>query len=287
MKKNLLLIATCCILSSVTFIYAQNPVPNPGFENWTAGNPDSWLTNNITGFAITITQATPPYSGTYAAKGEVITSLAGNLAPILASTDASGNGFPVSQAYGTLSFYYKFNQIGTNTFLNVAAAFYDAGGNGVGAAGLGYGMPASTFTLVNLPIYYSNPNPAECAILITISDSTGAMPAVGNYFVIDDVSLSGTVGIEESQSPLLSIQKVKPNPVNNTAFIYYSLPANSDVLFELIDVTGRKYHEMSVTGEMAGEHKIEFNASVIPGGFYYLTMKTSSGIASIPIMVVH
>jgi hypothetical protein len=23
-------------------LQAQNPVPNPGFENWTAGDPDGW-----------------------------------------------------------------------------------------------------------------------------------------------------------------------------------------------------------------------------------------------------
>lgn len=285
MKKNLLLIVTCFAFNSISFIYAQNPVPNPGFENWTAGNPDNWLTNNIVGFAVPVTQTTPPYSGTYAAKGEVVSTAGGPYTPFLYSNNMSGNGFPVSQAYATLSFYYKFNQVGSAVF-EAAAVMYDAVGAPMAVTGQAFAAPVTSYTLASLPFFYSGTNPDTCIIYFTISDTTGTT-AVGSYFVVDEVSLSGTVGITETQAPVLSIQKVNPNPVNSSAFIYYSLPGNSDVTFELMDVTGRKYHEMLVPGEIAGQHKIEFKASAIPPGFYFLTMKAASGIAAVPVMVIH
>src|SRR5262245_33366186 len=101
MKKNLLLMLLLAGFLGTS--YAQN-VPNGGFEAWTAGEPDSWLTSNIPTFATPVTQETPPYAGTFAVRGTVVTSIAGPVPPLVASTDLSGNGFPISQAYGTFSF---------------------------------------------------------------------------------------------------------------------------------------------------------------------------------------
>ena len=38
-------------------LLAQNPVPNPGFENWTAGDPVGWNTNNVLGVFTSVTQS--------------------------------------------------------------------------------------------------------------------------------------------------------------------------------------------------------------------------------------
>ena len=49
---NILLAILCLTMTAV----AQNPIPNPGFENWTEGQPDGWLTYNSP-FATFITQS--------------------------------------------------------------------------------------------------------------------------------------------------------------------------------------------------------------------------------------
>ncbi len=280
-----LLCTGVCAFCTTTFIIAQNPVPNPGFENWASGNPVSWSTTNIPGVAVPVTQTTPPYTGTYAAKGEVVNFMGNPFAPFLSSTDMSGNGFPVSYPYGTFSFYYKFNQIGT-TYLTALAAMSDINSMLVAAAGNSYSVPVASFTLASIPFYYVGGNPSEAVISFSISDSSGTA-AIGNYFVVDEVTFSGTVGIEESKTPGLEILKINPNPVSSNAFIYYSIPVRSDIRFELMDVTGRKHHEIFIAGEIAGQHKIEFNSSAIPSGFYLLVMNAESGFSTLPVLIAH
>jgi len=64
--KSTLLSVFIIALTGTLELCAQ--VPNGGFENWTSGNPDSWLVNNVVGFGVPVTQVTPSYSGSYALK---------------------------------------------------------------------------------------------------------------------------------------------------------------------------------------------------------------------------
>ena len=59
------------------FVMAQNPIPNPGFENWTNGEPNSWSTINRTLLGTTFTAVTidnnNPQQGNSSIKLESIT----------------------------------------------------------------------------------------------------------------------------------------------------------------------------------------------------------------------
>jgi hypothetical protein len=264
-------------------VIAQN-VPNGSFENWTSGNPDNWLTNNLTGFAIPVTQATPAYSGSFALKGEVISAFGNPYTPTLLSGAA---GFPVTQAYGYLNFYYKQNQVGS-AGTSASVGMFQGFGNGVGSGGQMLYGNVTSFTLASIPIYYISMNPDTCIIAFTIGDTSGTDPAVGNYFIIDDVALTGTAGVYDAPpvSPFI-IEKVQPNPAREHSFVYYSLSLNSDLQFDLFDATGKKYFELNLPGETAGRHKVEFDASEIPAGFYILRMTSTEGSAHYPLQVLH
>jgi Secretion system C-terminal sorting domain len=285
MLKHLRFVFATCFTVITINIYAQNPVPNPGFENWTMGNPDSWLTNNIPGFAIPVTSTTPANGGAMAVKGSVVTSLSGDIPPLLYSTDISGTGFPVTQLYSTFSFYYKFNQIGPSEFFGVVT-ISDATNTGIGAGGTDPLLPTSSYTLVNVPIYYFAPSPARAIITFAIGDSVTGNPVAGNYFVVDDVSLSGLVGIEENQPLVYAIEKVQPNPARDMSFVYYSLTVNDDINFTLYDVTGKKFQQLNLQNEIAGRHKAEFDFKDVPAGLYYLEMSSSSGRRTTAVQVV-
>lgn len=284
MKKNLLLILICSLLGNASIVYSQNPVPNAGFENWTAGNPDGWSTTNVAGFAMPITDTTPAYSGALALKGEVVSTGIGNYPPFLTSTDSAGNGFAITQQFGTFSYYYKFNAVGPVTF-NSFLAITDASGNGVGNAAISISASASSFTLASAPILYFGPNPDSCIILFSLSDSAGGVPALGNYFIIDEVSLSGAVGEAEFTPLSFSIEKVVPNPASNVSTIYYSLSANSDVTLTLYDVAGKKYKVLPLVNETAGRHKVELNVTDVPAGFYILHMNSPEGIKAASLQI--
>jgi hypothetical protein len=65
MNQNLPVVSFLALLLICSKIWAQTPIPNYSFENWTAGEPDDWQTSN--GSAIFVTQVTPGHTGTYAA----------------------------------------------------------------------------------------------------------------------------------------------------------------------------------------------------------------------------
>src|SRR5262245_38764590 len=142
--KKFLQFSFCLFLFSSTGMLAQ--VPNGGFENWTAGIPDNWYTNNFTGIATPITQATPAHSGSYAAKGEVVNSIAGNFPPLLSSVDSNMMGFAVTQAYADLTFYYKTSMTSTEV-MSVAVIMNDAGQVTVGGGSIELGGTVGTYTL--------------------------------------------------------------------------------------------------------------------------------------------
>ena len=283
MKKNLLTILILLICFRTNVVVAQN-VPNPGFENWTAGNPDNWSTNNIPGVVVPITQ-TSPHNGLHALKGEVLSSIAGNFSPYLTSTNMTGNGFHVNQAFATLSFYYKFNKVTTGIFTADAVMLENAGGGGY--AGKIFTSSVSSFTLASLPFYYATTNPDTCIIAFSIDDTVTFDADPGNYFIIDDLLLSGLVGVEEPMEPaVVAISKIQPNPVGDFAYIYYSLPANENLKFELFNIDGKISKVFDVQNETAGKHKIELSVGELPGGIYLLRMSTPNASSSARVVVV-
>ena len=285
MKKQLLPIMILFVIGFANTVNAQNPVPNPGFENWTTGNPDGWFVNNIPGFAVPITQATPPHNGSFALKGEVVSTLGGDIVPVIASMDMNFVGFPITQAFATLSFYYKFNKVTTGIF-GAFAAMYENGA-GAGAAAQEFTSSVTSFTQANIPVYYSSFNPDTCIIEFVLTDTVLTTPAIGNYFIIDDVALSGLVGVQEQQAiSEMSISKVQPNPVNDVSYIYYSIPQQGDIQFALYDISGKTYKTINVPMETAGKHKIELDAADIPAGFYILRMTSVSGYTTAKVQVV-
>jgi hypothetical protein len=277
MKRQVRLIAALWLAAGMP-AFAQNPVPNPGFENWTAGEPDDWITSNVPGLITNVTQTTPPHSGALAALGEVDTVPSGTLAPILASIDALGNGFPVSQLYGGLNFYYKFTQAGSGYF-NVSAVVNDTNLQSIGLGLFSTAASAPSFTLVSTPLFYFGVDPATCVILFSIVDSAASSPPMGNSFVVDDVSLTVGVGIDAVEPGAVTVEKITPNPASETATVYYALHRGGDVRFEILDAGGRLQHAFAVPGEITGRHKLDFDVRRLPSGFYLLRMTAPDGIS--------
>jgi len=273
MKKNLLLLL-CALVLKLT--QAQN-VPNGGFENWSVGAPVSWYANNIPTITATITQTTPSHTGSYAVKGTVVTSPAGNVSPLIESIDMSGNGFAVTQAYSTLSFYYKTNLNGASQF-TALVSMKDAANNAVAIGAMTFIGNVGSYTLATVPINYIGSNPVECSITFTVYDSTGGSPPVGDYFIVDDVGLSGLASVQENSSPV-SIANVYPNPANHSAVIQYQLMAKSDVQFRIINTQGKTVREINLPEQAAGKHETDFDISSLSSGFYFVRMKTSEGFS--------
>jgi Secretion system C-terminal sorting domain len=273
MKKNLL---TLICLIAFSFIQAQN-VPNGGFESWLSGEPTSWTTDNIPPLYTLISQVTPAHTGSFAVKGEVVSTIGGPLPPVLASTDTAGNGFPVSQAYSTLSFYYKTSLSGTHAFIAVVSMF-DALDSTIGAGGMVFTGNVNTFTLANVPIVYTGSNPVTCEIDFVVLDTVNtSSPTPGNYFIVDDVGLSGLASVQENITEV-NVVNVYPNPASQYASVQYGLSSKSDVQFQVLNMQGKIVHDVQLPQQAAGKHDMDLNVASMPAGFYILIMKTKQGI---------
>src|ERR1041384_7993311 len=103
MKTKLTLLISFAALS----LAAQ--IPNAGFENWTAGDPDNWVTsNNNSGNVINVTQSANFHSGSSAVRldtwtyqnfwfgGTIGCPSVGNFFPINAGQPPSFTGWYIS-----------------------------------------------------------------------------------------------------------------------------------------------------------------------------------------------
>ena len=256
---------------SFLLLQASAQLPNSGFENWTNGNPDDWLTNNITGFATPITSTTPAYAGSLSARGEVITTLSGPMEPILSNIDLTSHGTPISQSYTLFSFYFKYSVSGTSGFA-VTVYLTDAGGGPVAAGGMLYTGSVTSFTQANIPIYYSGTNPVEAIVMFTIADTIGNPINVGDYFVVDELTLGFGSGVNNVVPSAASINGIWPNPAASSAKVMYSLPVASQVSFDIFGIDGKNVMTIAPEKQQAGNHMLPLDVAALPAGVYTLKM---------------
>lgn len=70
--------------------------------------------------------------------------------------------------------------------------------------------------------------------------------------------------------------KISPNPVTNIAQIQYNIAEEGRVLVSVFDLKGNRVAVIANGNQMTGTHTVDFDASNLVGGFYYLTVQTAS-----------
>ncbi|MBC8485623.1 MAG: T9SS type A sorting domain-containing protein [Bacteroidetes bacterium] len=78
------------------------------------------------------------------------------------------------------------------------------------------------------------------------------------------------------QNPKFNIQ-CYPNPFLKKTAIKYTLDKQSLVLLEIFDIKGQKITSLVNEKQYAGKYQIEFDASELPAGIYFYSLKTSQG----------
>ncbi len=266
------------LISSLS--YAQNPVLNPSFENWTLGEPDDWSTNNATGFTMPIQQSTNGHSGSFAVNG-FVTQVGINtpFPPYLVSSDAGGNPHPISLSYTNLSFYYKLDLTGTGEFFNAGVVISDAQQSGIGGGSLEFfsNSNTNTYTLANVPItYVPGSVPAGAIISFVIGDTTSTSTGlqVGSNFRLDDVSLnfvSGVSGNEVSNS----LRAPYPCPATDYINIPFSLDDDEYTELFIYNVQGLEINRYGLAGLSKGSYKEVIDISDLAPGIYSVCLKTN------------
>ena len=108
--------------------------------------------------------------------------------------------------------------------------------------------------------------PVECVIIFAIHDTAASNPPIGNYFIVDGVTLSGTVGIDENiNAPVHSL--VFPNPCVNNASIHISNSEGGSAELFIYDLKGSIVKKFSST-LASGNSELKFPVADLPVGMY-------------------
>jgi hypothetical protein len=238
------------LLLAVHVLFAQNPVPNPSFENWSAGKPVGWTMSS------NVTQVGPGHTGSYAVKGDKTSRLIPD----------GAQGFGVSQTYAYLNFYYKFNRV-QSEYLSVDVNIFDtAAGQSICSGIAVITSGTSAFQAYSLPINCAAGTPSICDITFGLDINTGSVP-LGSFFIIDDVTLTnGTTAVSNMTEDELSFS-VSPVPSHDRINIDAN-PSVRDAQIEIYNSIGEKVKTMPWNGTF-----MQVDISTIPAGLYTVVLK--------------
>jgi hypothetical protein len=253
-------------------------IPNAGFENWTAGNPDSWITDNTILWA-PVTQSTDAHSGSSAAAGTCIIFDTFLLRPSLTSGTAT-TGFPVNSRFGALHGWYKFAPVQGDNL--VITAVMSKGGVGIGSGIISTTVAQNAYTEFVANITYSNASvPDTCRITITIASGGTQVP--GSAFVIDDLSFGSTSAVDDGRPDLpktFDLAQNYPNPFNPSTKIQFSIVNRQMTVVQVYDVLGREVATLVNEVKEPGTYTVEFNASSLASGVYFYRLTAGSYLAT-------
>jgi PKD repeat protein len=99
----------------------------------------------------------------------------------------------------------------------------------------------------------------------------------GNNIYIDDINISGAVGIQSPESGVNHFD-VFPNPAQDNTNVSVSLAQNQNVSLDVVDMTGRSVMEVYQGELSAGDHTFPIQAEgVLSKGVYFVRLTTSEG----------
>lgn len=272
MKKVILTALLVFVVSSLQL--AQ--IPNAGFESWTNGNPDGWFSNNILGFATPVTQSPTSHSGSSAARIEAASFSGVGYPGYIWSGDNFGNGFPVSQAYGSLTGYYQFNRSGDDELYVIT--YLRQGNNIVGAGSIIISSNAGGYTQFTVPIETFGV-PDTAVIWIGISDSSDGEVSVGTFALIDDLEFGGSVDADDNLNSIpetFSLKQNYPNPFNPSTTIEFSIAQESFVELKVYNILGKEVSTLAYKNYLPGSYKIDFSARDLSSGIYIAKLNATA-----------
>ncbi|MDD3875340.1 MAG: M43 family zinc metalloprotease [Bacteroidales bacterium] len=81
----------------------------------------------------------------------------------------------------------------------------------------------------------------------------------GNYMYIDDINITGVVGIEESDNSLLSDFQIFPNPLSFDSYISFTLTEANPTKISIYDIIGHKLASFDLGQMTEGIYDIKFS----------------------------
>ncbi len=280
------------LLSFLLTLSLSAQVPNAGFEDWTNGNPDNWVTNNeFTTSTIPITQSNNARSGASALRGDVIAFQTLGYAPLMISGSLPNLGFSVSERHENVGGYFLLDSPGGDNLEIVVSMGVINGSDTtfIGAGGFQTNTSQSTYTPFVAPIIYNDAaTPDICIIQVFLGIPFQA--TIGANFHLDDLAfdVSFTTSIDDEQDILageFELLQNYPNPFNPSTSISFNLPKASNVELVIYNQLGQAVSTVVNTRLNAGAHSYEWNAGDLPSGVYFYRLN-AEGFSATKKMVL-
>ncbi len=172
---------------------AQDTLPNPGFEQWSAGAPSGWTTDNIPGGVTPVTQSFIRHSGISAVLGECV-PFARNVRPPQISA-----GVHVASNDAAVTGWYRFLPLQGDMFRVSVSMF--SGTFLVGTGSFASAAVESTYLQFSVPItYVPGPGPADSCFVMAQIDGPVLNSQVhnGSQVWLDDFAFESPLPIQLS-----------------------------------------------------------------------------------------
>jgi hypothetical protein len=278
MKLNYFLLVGLVSCSSVAF--AQNPVPNFSFEDWTnspllGDHPTYW-------FGI-VEKSTDAHTGNFAVHGSVKDS--GDQMSIMSAVFDNQSlqtypGFTLPFRPIRFQGWYKLTSV-QNDRLSFEVHIYSKG-ELVGGWLIEDSVTTLGWTHFDEPIFYASPNEPDTAVIFVFFDnSKGSYTThVGSSFTVDDIMLTGETSIVSSSTSRTVLSQNYPNPFRTNTRVIYALAVPSSVTLELFNELGERVWQQFQPTQVVGEHEIEIDCKGLTAGLYRYCLTTNSGFSA-------
>lgn len=275
--KRLFLLAIL-IAAVLPILPAGAQILNPGFESWTAGEPNNWYSSNLASVYAPVTQSNDAHTGASSLKGTVVSYLTVPVTPsLLAGTD--GSGFTATGRYGSVTGYFKFAPVSGDSF--AVLVFMFKAGSGIGSGIFGTRATVSSYTQFTVPIsYFLAGTPDTAWIEIYIVPPTGqSLPHIGSAFTIDDIAYGPVTSVSDGRSEVpasFNLAQNYPNPFNPATRIDYSIAKRGHVSLKIYDVLGNEVATLVDRELERGSYSAVWNATNSPSGVYFYRLTSGS-----------
>jgi hypothetical protein len=287
MRKFLLAIAAIAVQASPSF--AQNPLPNAGFEAWTQYNggigstyrePDGWNSANQCSQQIgtySVTRTDVAHSGSYAVELRTRSAFIGNIkingllttATILCGLNTGGQegGIASSLIPDSIAFWYKYAPVGSDTAYVQVLLFN--GEDTVSDTRGKISVAQSAWTRASFAIPAPTATPTVISTLFNSSWGDGSLgqAEVNSTFTIDDVEFIFATGVNEAAQK--NAIQVYPNPVQD--ILNVSNSNGGATVLEIIDATGRSVMTRTLSGANS-----RLDVSTLPNGLYMYQLRSTN-----------
>jgi hypothetical protein len=90
-------------------------------------------------------------------------------------------------------------------------------------------------------------------------------------YLTDFVITEGPASAPAFENNDITISQNMPNPANGSTAILYTLAGNTDVVFNVTDVTGKVVYTENIMNQSAGAHRLDVNTANLANGMYFYT----------------